>query len=78
MKLRHDFAGHYNRADIFQMHINRTAPHLYTAHEEAESSAEEEITAPAAPGSDDTQSGDAESPKQIAQIIPARTGGGKK
>jgi nitrilase len=33
MKLRHDFAGHYNRPDIFQLHINRTAPQLYTVHE---------------------------------------------
>ena len=24
MKLRHDFAGHYNRPDIFQLHVNRT------------------------------------------------------
>jgi len=32
MKLRHDFAGHYNRPDIFQLHVNRTAPRLYTVH----------------------------------------------
>ncbi len=32
MKLRHDFAGHYNRPDIFQLHINRSAPHIYTVH----------------------------------------------
>ena len=31
-KLRHDFAGHYNRPDIFQLHVNRSAPHLYTVH----------------------------------------------
>lgn len=31
-KLRHDFAGHYNRPDIFQLHINRHAPHLYAVH----------------------------------------------
>jgi nitrilase len=31
-KLRHDFAGHYNRPDIFQIHVNRTAPHIYTVH----------------------------------------------
>ncbi len=29
MKLRHDFAGHYNRPDIFQLHINRAAPQLF-------------------------------------------------
>ena len=34
MKLRHDFAGHYNRPDIFQMHINRAAPQLYRVHNE--------------------------------------------
>jgi nitrilase len=28
MKLRHDFAGHYNRPDIFQLHVNGTAPRL--------------------------------------------------
>jgi aliphatic nitrilase len=32
MKLRHDFAGHYNRPDIFQLHVNRTAPQLYRVH----------------------------------------------
>jgi aliphatic nitrilase len=32
MKLRHDFAGHYNRPDIFQLQINRGAPHIYTVH----------------------------------------------
>ena len=32
MKLRHDFAGHYNRPDIFQVHVNRTAPQLYRVH----------------------------------------------
>jgi nitrilase len=29
MKLRHDFAGHYNRPDIFQLQINRAAPRIY-------------------------------------------------
>jgi aliphatic nitrilase len=31
-KLRHDFAGHYNRPDIFQVHVNRAAPRIYTVH----------------------------------------------
>jgi nitrilase len=35
-KLRHDFAGHYNRPDIFQLHINRSAPHIYTVHTETD------------------------------------------
>src|SRR4030081_872115 len=32
IKLRHDFAGHYNRPDIFHLHINRAAPRLYSVH----------------------------------------------
>ena len=56
MKLRHDFAGHYNRADIFQLHVNRSAPRLYTVHE-AEDSAE--VEGPEAEPS--TRSGDGES-----------------
>jgi nitrilase len=32
MKLRHDFAGHYNRPDVFQVHVNRSAPQIYTVH----------------------------------------------
>jgi aliphatic nitrilase len=34
MKLRHDFAGHYNRPDIFHLQINRSAPRLYSVHGE--------------------------------------------
>ena len=29
MKLRHDFAGHYNRPDIFQLRINGAVPEIY-------------------------------------------------
>ena len=32
MKLRHDFAGHYNRPDIFHLHINRAAAQPYSVH----------------------------------------------
>lgn len=32
MKLRHDFAGHYNRPDIFQLHVNRGTLNVYQVH----------------------------------------------
>ena len=28
-KLTHDFAGHYNRPDVFQLHLNATAPQIW-------------------------------------------------
>ena len=36
MKLRHDFAGHYNRPDIFRLEINRGLPKLYTVYDSPE------------------------------------------
>jgi aliphatic nitrilase len=46
MKLRHDFAGHYNRPDIFHLQINRAAPRLYSVH--GENAPAFEAAAPAA------------------------------
>jgi nitrilase len=34
MKLRHDFAGHYNRPDIFHVQINRSLPKIYTVQQD--------------------------------------------
>jgi aliphatic nitrilase len=51
MKLRHDFAGHYNRPDIFQLHVNRAAPSLYRVHNDPAALADgrsETLTAPPA------------------------------
>jgi nitrilase len=51
MKLRHDFAGHYNRPDIFHLQINRNAPKLYAVHGGANAgSASAEHAALSAPG----------------------------
>src|SRR5262249_17573814 len=32
MKLRHDFARHYNRPDIFHLQLNHAPPELYSVH----------------------------------------------
>jgi hypothetical protein len=31
-KVIHDLSGHYNRADIFNVRVNKTAPSLYRSH----------------------------------------------
>ena len=36
MKLRHDFAGHYNRPDVFQVRVNTRKPELYGRVAESE------------------------------------------
>lgn len=59
-KLRHDFAGHYNRPDIFQLHVNRAAPRIYTVHATPEQLTLEQ-SAPAALG------GRAAEPKRLSQ-----------
>jgi nitrilase len=59
MKLRHDFAGHYNRPDIFHLQINRAAPKLYSVHggdpalPATPAAAKIEMTSRALPGSPD-------------------------
>lgn len=73
MKLRHDFAGHYNRADIFQLHVNRRVPHLYTVHESEDSAG----TATASPRPHEAEDSEVEPSAQVAQITSARTGEGK-
>ena len=39
MKLRHDFAGHYNRPDVFRLHVNADAPALFEVEGAAPQSA---------------------------------------
>src|SRR6186997_1712251 len=51
MKLRHDFAGHYNRPDIFHLHINRSAPRLYSVHGDQPALPDERTPALNHPGS---------------------------
>ncbi|MEE8238251.1 MAG: hypothetical protein V3S67_08055, partial [Gammaproteobacteria bacterium] len=75
MKLRHDFAGHYNRADIFQLHVNRSAPNLYTVHDAKESGGELSETPTAQP--EETEGAEPVSPPQVSRISTARKGEGK-
>jgi nitrilase len=49
-KLRHDFAGHYNRPDVFQLHINRSAPRIYTVHGTQDAPALGDSAQPQLPG----------------------------
>jgi aliphatic nitrilase len=47
-KITHDFAGHYNRRDMFQLRVNRDTPHLYTETSSANETSEEGDVEPAA------------------------------
>jgi aliphatic nitrilase len=49
MKLRHDFAGHYNRPDVFQLHVDTSAPRPL-ATDDAERPAATPDGLPGAPG----------------------------
>ena len=54
-KISHDLAGHYNRADIFNVRVNRTAPLLYqpyvtSSEEEMRISAADRNAGEGAPG----------------------------
>jgi aliphatic nitrilase len=69
MKLRHDFAGHYNRADIFQLHVNRSAPRLYTTHE-----TENSATAADTSTTQEAERREVDPSAEVAQISSVRTG----
>jgi nitrilase len=70
-KLRHDFAGHYNRADVFQLHVNRSAPQLYTTHKE-------EDLPPVTNVSHEAEHSEDEPPAQVAQLASVRKGEGRR
>lgn len=73
VKLRHDFAGHYNRADIFQLHVNRSAPRIYTVHDTGRPVGAADET-PAAPVAQDAARPETARAAQVAQINAARGG----
>ena len=77
MKLRHDFAGHYNRPDIFQLQVNRNTPQIY-----AIAGVEEKLALPGAstgaPGPTlERRHALSAPPKQLA-AGPAKTNGGTR
>ncbi len=74
MKLRHDFAGHYNRPDVFQLHVNRSAPRIYSvsgvsgvSKDETDAEVTPDTIVP--PPADAT---DAPDPATVAQTNPQR------
>ncbi len=84
MKLRHDFAGHYNRPDIFQLNVNRTAPQLYRVYEDDSrsrnlgSSGEQQAVPSANSAPPESEEGEPASPRQLSQPLRRQIGDGNE
>ncbi len=75
MKLRHDFAGHYNRPDIFRLEINRGLPKLYTVHGSNEAPALAKHEVHALPPAAQALSDEARSLAPEVKALPGEGGG---
>lgn len=71
-KLRHDFAGHYNRPDIFQVHVNRSAPRIYTVHATADQLPGAEPAIPVPPPREEAPPAKLPPPPRRAAAVPPR------